>query len=32
MFQIRFAEEKDKDFWYTLEKHLPESEFIKKSK
>lgn len=30
MFQIRYFEEKDKEFWYTLDKHLPEAEFSKK--
>lgn len=30
MFQIRYLEEKDKEFWYTLDQHLPEAEFIKK--
>ncbi len=30
MFQIRYVEEKDKEFWYTLDRHLPEAEFTKK--
>lgn len=30
MFQIRYVEEIDKEFWFTLDKHLPEIEFIKK--
>lgn len=30
MFQIRYMEEKDKEFWYTLDRHLPENEFSKK--
>ena len=29
MFQIRYLEEKDKEFWYTLDRHLPEKEFSK---
>lgn len=30
MFEIRYAEIEDKDFWYGLNKHLPEHEFEKK--
>lgn len=30
MFQIRYLEEKDKEFWYMIDRHLPETEFIKK--
>jgi GNAT superfamily N-acetyltransferase len=30
MFQIRYLEEEDKEFWYTLDRHLPETEFSKK--
>lgn len=30
MFQIRGLKKEDKDFWYTLDRHLPEAEFIKK--
>lgn len=30
MIHIDFAKETDKDFWYSLDKHLPESEFLKK--
>ena len=30
MFQIRYLEEEDKEFWYTLDRHLPEIEFQKK--
>lgn len=30
MFQIRYLEEKDKEFWYTLDRHLPEIVFSKK--
>ncbi len=30
MFQIRDLKKEDKDFWYTLDRHLPEAEFIKK--
>ena len=30
MVEIRYVAEKDKDFWYRLDKHLPESEFEKK--
>ena len=28
--QIKYVENEDKDFWFTLDKHLPESEFEKK--
>ena len=30
MIEIRYAEEKDKEFWFSLDKHLPELEFDKK--
>ncbi|MCQ2248845.1 MAG: GNAT family N-acetyltransferase [Treponema sp.] len=30
MMQIKYVENEDKDFWFTLDKHLPESEFEKK--
>lgn len=30
MFQIRYLEEADRRFWYTLDGHLPEIEFAKK--
>lgn len=30
MFEVRYAEVEDKDFWYGLDKHLPELEFEKK--
>ncbi|MDF2872230.1 MAG: GCN5-related N-acetyltransferase [Anaerocolumna sp.] len=30
MFQIRFVEKEDKEYWYTLDGHLPEMEFNKK--
>ena len=30
MFQIRYLEEEDNEFWYTLDRHLPETEFAKK--
>lgn len=30
MIEIRYVKEEDKVFWYTLDKHLPEQEFIKK--
>ncbi|MBK1813233.1 GNAT family N-acetyltransferase [Clostridium sp. YIM B02505] len=30
MFDIRFVESSDKEFWYTLDKHLPDKEFEKK--
>ena len=30
MFKIKHVEKPDKDFWYSLDRHLPESEFIKK--
>lgn len=32
MFKIRYAKEEDKEFWYIWDKHLPESEFVKKIK
>ncbi len=30
MITIRYVELQDKDFWYSLDKHLPETEFIYK--
>ena len=30
MIDIKYAALNDKDFWYSLDKHLPETEFIKK--
>ncbi len=30
MFEIRCAKDSDKEFWYTLDQHLPEAEFAKK--
>lgn len=30
MFKIRLAESSDKEFWYSLDKHLPDKEFEKK--
>ena len=30
MLNIRFAENTDKEFWYSLDKHLPDKEFDKK--
>ena len=30
MVRIRYVEEVDKDFWYTLDKHLSETEFSRK--
>ena len=30
MIEIKYLEEKDREFWYSLDKHLSESEFIKK--
>ncbi len=30
MIQIRYAERLDQDFWYRLDRHLPEAEFDKK--
>lgn len=30
MFYVRYVEIEDKDFWYGLDKHLPEIEFEKK--
>ncbi len=30
MFGIRYVEEMDKEFWFTLDRHLKESEFYKK--
>lgn len=30
MFGIRYIDKDDRDFWYTLDRHLPETEFLKK--
>lgn len=30
MFQIRHLEKEDKEFWYTIDRHLPENEFYQK--
>ena len=30
MIEIRYVKLEDKDFWYSLDKHLPEAEFEKK--
>lgn len=30
MTEIRYAEKEDKDFWYSLDRHLPEEEFFAK--
>lgn len=30
MFTVRYVREEDKDFWYSLDRHLPEEEFDKK--
>lgn len=30
MFQIRYLKEEDKEFWYSLDSHLPEIEFNRK--
>ncbi|MBQ7359608.1 MAG: GNAT family N-acetyltransferase [Lachnospiraceae bacterium] len=30
MIEIRYVQMKDKDFWFSLDKHLPEREFISK--
>lgn len=30
MIRIRYVQVDDKAFWYSLDKHLPETEFIKK--
>ncbi len=30
MTEIRYAQMEDKEFWYSLDKHLPEQEFINK--
>ena len=30
MIEIRYVQQKDKEFWYSLDKHLPESEFENK--
>ena len=30
MFEIRYAQEADRDFWFSLDRHLPESGFARK--
>ena len=30
MFNIRYVQPEDKEFWYSLDKHLPEQEFYNK--
>lgn len=30
MIDIKYVEDSDKEFWYSLDKHLPETEFYKK--
>ncbi len=30
MYSVRYAAMEDKDFWYTLDRHLPEAEFENK--
>lgn len=30
MIKIEYVKNDDKEFWYKLDKHLPESEFVKK--
>ncbi len=30
MMQIRYVQPEDRDFWYLLDRHLPESEFMNK--
>ena len=30
MIEIRYVQAKDKEFWYSLDKHLPEREFKNK--
>lgn len=30
MIEIKYVEDENKEFWYSLDKHLPESEFNKK--
>ena len=30
MIEIKYVEDSDKEFWYSLDKHLPEAEFNKK--
>ena len=30
MLEIKYVESKNKDFWYSLDKHLPEQEYEKK--
>ena len=32
MINIRYVQEGDKEFWYSLDKHLPEQEFDNKVK
>lgn len=32
MIEIRYLKSSDKQFWYSLDKHLPESEFENKVK
>lgn len=32
MIEIRYVELSDKPFWYQLDKHLPEAEFVNKVK
>lgn len=31
MTEIRYVKSEDKEFWYGLDKHLPEREFINRS-
>ena len=30
MLEIRYVQSEDKEFWYNLDKHLPEQEFYNK--
>ena len=30
MVEIRYVQAEDMDFWYTLDRHLPKSEFVQK--
>lgn len=30
MVEIRYVQAEDKEFWYSLDRHLPEQEFDKK--
>ena len=30
MIEIRYVREEDKAFWYQLDRHLPEGEFLRK--